>query len=156
MDLDLGVVEKRLGPARVSPAAGRRAHERPRDELPAEPPHRRDRGIRLAAQPLAELALIGETRHARELPGQRLVVEPLRIGQARPATEKRIRQLCDDEFRAVTVRGARARIKPGQRAQFLPQAELLGQRFQRGQPAERGELFRGDELEAQLGGAFGR
>jgi hypothetical protein len=63
--------------------------------------------------------------------------------------------LRDIQFGAVTVRAADARINPRQRADFLPQPEPLGPRFDGGLDAQDGLLFGGDKLEADLGRAFG-
>ena len=60
-----------------------------------------------------------------------------------------------EEFGTGAVRGAGARIQAGEDADFLPQIKLLGQGFQGGQAAEGGLFLGRDELEADLGEAFG-
>jgi hypothetical protein len=120
----------------------------------AELPERGDGGVTLGAQPLAELGLVGKLVHAGQWADQRFVVEALGVGQAGPAGAEAIAELGDDEFGAVAVGGAGARVQAGQGAQFGPEIELLGQRLEGGQPTEDGLFTGGDKLEAQLGRTF--
>lgn len=103
---------------------------------------------------MAELGLVGKLFDAGQLADQRLVVEALGVGQAGAAGAETVEELGDDQFRAVAVGGASARVQTRQGAQLVPEIELLGQRFQGGQTAEDGLLLGGHKLEAQLRRAF--
>jgi hypothetical protein len=124
------------------------------NELADELPKGCDGNIALLAQPLPQLGLVGKLFDPGQLPGQRLVIEPLGVGQAGPAGAERIEQLSHEQLRAVTVGGAHAGINPRQGANFIPKAKLLRQRLHRRQAAQGGFLLGGDKLEAQFGGTF--
>ncbi|MCO5052726.1 MAG: hypothetical protein M9920_10520 [Verrucomicrobiae bacterium] len=58
--------------------------------------------------------------------------------------------LRDDQFGAVTVGAAGARVQAGQTADLVPEIKPLGQRFKGRQPAQGGLPLGRDELEAKF------
>jgi hypothetical protein len=90
------------------------------NELADELPDCGNGGIGLFAQPFAQLVLVGEVFDAGQLADQRFGVQSLGIGQTGPAGAETVEQLGDDQFGAVAMRRARARIQAGERAKLFP------------------------------------
>ena len=151
---DLRVVEKDFRPPAVSPPCGVGPRQHPVQELPDQLPQAGHARRRLFAQPFAHLGLVGELFYPRQLAHQRFGIEPFGVGQAGPAGAETINQLRHHQFGAVTVRAAGARIQTGDGPELFPEAKLLGQRFQRGQTAQRAVVAGGDKLQSQLGRAL--
>ncbi|OQB92763.1 MAG: hypothetical protein BWX84_00873 [Verrucomicrobia bacterium ADurb.Bin118] len=147
---DLRVIKEDLGPTGVGPAGGVGPRDHPPNELGDEFPDRGDGFVTLRPQPLAQLGLVGELVHAGQLADQRLVVEPLGVGQTRAAGAETVEDLGHDQFGAVAVGRAGARVQAGQAADLVPEIKLLGQRFEGWQPAQSGLPPGRDKLEAKF------
>jgi len=124
--------------ARVEQPAGIGLLPDPRHELMREPPQRHHAFLGLLAQPLPDPRLIGELAHPQPLAGQPIVIERLAVGQTAAAGTQRVKELADQDLRAVAAPLVLARIQAGELAQLAPKVEAPGHGLDGDQPRVNG------------------